>query len=194
MTSFAQTYGENGLLLDNTSLKITATIKCDGFAVKITTPVGGRFIVTVSNRNNARIWDMKLGKEIFKVGQDKEVAADQPAISNAMFDGERTLVYTVDNSWGKGKVIVHDIAANKELARFDARNGHVVMDVDFTRGRIALTGTERSLTVTDLTGRVIVSKEARHVPGKYGGRVLSQRRTNRGRRLGQVGASRCAAE
>lgn len=146
------------MLFDARTFKKAATMKCDGFVTEIT-PVG-RFIVTLSHRNNIRIWDTKAGKEIFKKGKDEEAAIDAPFTSNAMFDGEHTLVYTVDNSWATGKVFVHAILANKETASFDSRNGHVVMDVDFAHGRIALTGTNRKLTVVDLTGRVIADKDA----------------------------------
>ncbi len=158
VTTFSDKYGENGVLFDSRTLKKAATMKCDGFVTEIT-PVG-RFIVTLSHQNNIRIWDTKTCKEIFKNGNDEQAPIDAPFTSNAMFDGERTLVYTVDNSWATGKVVVHDILADKETASFDSRNGHVVIDVDFAHGQIALTGTSRNLTVVDLSGRVIADKEA----------------------------------
>ena len=158
VTTHSQMYGENGILFDAATFKKAATMKCDGLVTEITTTADGRFIVTVSHSNNVRIWDTNTGKEVFKVGENERPATDAPFISNAMFDGDRTLVYTVDDSWLTGKVFVHDILANKELASFDSRNGHVVMDVDFAHSRIALTGTERGLTVCDLTGKVIADK------------------------------------
>ena len=159
VTNFSEKYGDNGFLFDATNFKKAATIKCDGFVSEIATTPDGRFIVT-RNWSNIRIWDAKEGKEIFKYGDDKEVAIDAPFVSNATFDGEHTMVYTVDNSWATGKVFVHDILANKETASFDSRNGHVVMDVDFPHGRIALTGTKQNLTVVDLTGKVVANKQA----------------------------------
>jgi WD40 repeat protein len=160
VTHFSKVYGDNGILFDAATFKKTATTRSDGFVTKATTDPGGRFIVTVSSRDNVRIWDTKVGDEIFKLGDEEERATDAPFISNARFDGQRTLVYTVDNSWARGKVHVHDIQAQKDTATFDSRNGHVVMDVDFSRGRIALTGTEKALTVLDLAGNVIAEKAA----------------------------------
>jgi WD40 repeat protein len=158
VTLHAEKYDENGMLLDVGTLRKTATIKCDGFVTEIAA-AKGQYIVTLSSRNNIRIWDVQAGKEAFRFGNDEEVEVDVPFISNAMFDGERTLVYTVDDSWATGTVYVHDIVDKRQLARFDSRNGHVVMDIDVRRGRIALTGTERGLTVVDLRGAVLADKE-----------------------------------
>ena len=135
-------------------------VKSDGHTKDAKTTPDGRFIVTLPGGNTVRIWDTKFREDIFKLGDNEDVPTDAPFISNAMFDGNRTLVYTVDDSWSRGKVFVHDIQADKELAKFGSRNGHAVMDVDFSRGRIALTGTEKSLTVLDLAGNIIAEKAA----------------------------------
>ena len=150
--------GGNGLLLDGESFENGATIQTEDFVKRCSTDCSGRFVVTVSGRDNVHIWDTKAAKEIFECGQNKVPAVDAPFISNAMFDGDRVLIYTVDNSWGTGTVVVQDVLANQEKARFNSRNGHVVMDVDFAHKRVALTGTERRLSVLDFSGNLFADK------------------------------------
>jgi len=169
ISTFAYTYGKNGLLLDATNFVVTGTFQCAGYIRQIHATADGCYITTLSDSNNIRIWDNKHGKEIFNRGWNEDMAfiqaserespIDAPFMSNAAFDGVRTLVYTVDNSWRIGKVHVYDTEANKEVAMFTSRHGHVVMAVDFAHGRIALTGTERSLTLTDLAGNVVAERE-----------------------------------
>ena len=67
-------------------------------------------------------------------------------VSHALADsrlrdgGGDTIVYTRDNSWYTGTVFVHDLKTDKAKS-FDARNGHIELDVSFRERRIALTGT-----------------------------------------------------
>jgi hypothetical protein len=160
ITAFAKEYGPNGYLFDGALQKV-GQVKTDGFVAQITTDPTGRFIVTLSIKNNIRIWDTKTSKEIFKFGEDRnELVMDAPFFSNARFDGHRTLVYTEDNSWATGTVFVHDIVDNKELAHFESRHGHVVIDVDFPHQRVALVGTNRRLTVLDFAGKVVADQES----------------------------------
>jgi len=159
ITAFAKEYGPNGYLFDGALQKV-GQVKTDGFVAQITTDPTGRFIVTLSITNNIRIWDTKTSKEIFKFEEDRnELVMDAPFFSNAQFDGHRTLVYTEDNSWATGTVFVHDIVDNKELAHFDSRHGHVVMDVDFPHQHIAVAGTNRRLMVLDFAGKVVADQE-----------------------------------
>jgi WD40 repeat protein len=160
VTNYSETYGDNGFLFQTTPFKKAATIKSDGHVREITTDASGRFIVMQSRRDNIRIWDTKAGREIFKLGKDEDLVIDGPFVSHAIFDGQHTLVYTVDNSWATGKIFVYDIMAGTVTAQFDSRHGHVVMDVDFVHGRIALTGTNRTLIILDLSGKVIADKPA----------------------------------
>jgi WD domain, G-beta repeat len=149
-----------GLLLDGTTFAKAATIKTGDFVRFVSTDATGRFAITVTDKDNIQIWDLQAAQEIFKCDQNETPAVDAEFTSNVQFDGDRTLVYTVDNSWSTGTVVVHDILANQEKARFNSRNGHVVMDVDFVHQRIALTGTERRLTILGLAGNVIADKES----------------------------------
>ena len=79
-------------------------------------------------------------------------AMDAPFVSNVFYDGNRTLIYSVDNSWSTGTIHVCDTLKKQELANFDAGNGHIEMDVDFERSRIAVSGTSRNLTISSFTG------------------------------------------
>ena len=77
---------------------------------------------------------------------------DAPFVSNVFYDGNRTLIYSVDNSWSTGTIHVCDTLKKQELANFDAGNSHIEMDVDFERSRIAISGTSRNLTISSFAG------------------------------------------
>jgi len=137
---------------------LLARAKSEG-SVTVRPTRNGSNILTLSHANNIRIWSLDQTREIFKMGEDKVAAIDAPFTSNAVFDGDKTLVYSIDNSWATGRVYVYDIQKKKEEARFNSRNGHLEMDVDFTTSRIALTGTSKSLTLVDFSGRVLAERK-----------------------------------
>jgi WD40 repeat protein len=146
---------KNVFIFDQTSLKLIEKFKSDGFVTQLSLSRNEKHIVTLSSHNNIRIWSLENKEEIFKIGKDKSAPIDAPFTSNAVFDGNKTLVYTIDDSWATGTVHVHDIHQNKELAKFDSRNGHAVVDVDFTNARIGLSGSKGAVTLLDFTGKEI---------------------------------------
>ena len=79
------------------------------------------------------------------------VAIDVPSCSALVHDGDDKVVYAIDNSWATGGIYVHTISTGAET-KFDSRNGHVVLDVDWEGRRIALGGTEEALTLLDFEG------------------------------------------
>jgi len=158
VSTYSREYGDNSFLLDGQSFQLLARAKSEG-SVTVRPTRNGSHILTLSHANNIRIWSLDQTREIFKMGEDKVAAIDAPFTSNAVFDGDKTLVYSIDNSWATGRVYVYDIQKKKEEARFNSRNGHLEMDVDFTTSRIALTGTSKSLTLVDFSGRVLAERK-----------------------------------
>ncbi len=129
--------------------------------VSETTPSpDGNSIVSLSPPESIRIWSLRQNREIFKMGNERaDIVIDGPFTSHAQFDGAKTLIFTVDNSWATGTVHVHDIQQKKDLLTFDSRNGHAEMDVDFASSRIALTGTSENLTLFDFQGKILIEQK-----------------------------------
>lgn len=147
-------YSDNTYVLDITDVRLLDKLKSEGCVYKMHISSNGGDVVTTTNKN-IRIWSLNQKREIFHLGDDKSAAIDEPFISDAMFDGEKILIYSIDNSWGKGIIQVFDIVQKKEFGKFGSHNGHVVMDVDWKRKRIALTGNSLHLYVVDFAGNVL---------------------------------------
>jgi WD40 repeat protein len=159
VSTYSKEYGDNSFLLGGKSFKLLGKVKSDGGVSDVRPTRDGSLILTLSHANNIRIWSIDQTREVFKMGEDKVAAIDAPFMSKGMFDGNKTLVYSIDNSWATGTVHVFDIHRKKENASFDSRNGHLEMDVDFKTSRIALTGTSKNLTLVDFSGRVLAERK-----------------------------------
>lgn len=159
VASYSENYGENTFLMDSRSFKVVGRIRSEGFLTKMSPSQDGSHIITLSNPDNIRLWSLDLRREVFNMGKNELGAIDAPFTSNAAFDGKRSLVYSVDNSWATGTLHVYDTQQKIELACFDSRNGHLEMDVDFRTLRVALTGTSRNLTLVDFSGRVLAERK-----------------------------------
>lgn len=155
----AEGYGDNSFLLDGESFKLLGRVGSDGFVTDVCVTRDGSHVVARSHADTIRIWSMGEAREVFKMGKGKGIVIDGEFISNATFDGKGTLVYSVDNSWATGTVHLHDIRQGKEIARFDSRNGHLEMDVDFASSRIALTGTSKELVIVGFDGRPVGARK-----------------------------------
>lgn len=159
ISMFAEKYGENLLLIDDQTFEVVGRAKSEGFLTQIHPAHTGSHIVSLSRKNNIRIWSIDEKREVFLMGENMFAGIDASFTSNAFFDGNKTLVYSVDESWSSGKVQIFDTNQKKELVQFDSRNGHLEMDVDFILSRIALTGTKQNLTIVDFKGRVLAELE-----------------------------------
>lgn len=128
-------------------------IKIESFTTEMTVSPDGKQLTTVSNRNYVCVQDIATGEKTYSLGDPKAnlPAIDAPFVSHAQFDGKQVLIHTVDSGWGNGQVHVTDIT-NGKAARFNARNGHIEMAVDFKRTQIALTGTSKHLTILRFDG------------------------------------------
>ena len=147
-------YSDNTYLLDVKPLKLLGKLKSEGFVYEIhISSTGGHVVTTTSN--NIRVWDLSQKREIFHLGDHKSIPIDAPFISDAMFDGGGILIYSIDNSWSTGTIHVYNIVKDKDVYTFDSLNGHLAMDVDWKRKRIALTGLSRHLYVVDFAGNVL---------------------------------------
>ena len=131
-------------ILDSTATKLVGQFTIDYFLSKILPSKGGSHILYLSHPNNICIWSLKESLEIFRLGKKWEnngvisTTTDAPFISNAVFNGRETLIYSIDSGWATGTIHILDIKNNNKIAQFDSRNGHLEMDVDFQNNRIAL--------------------------------------------------------
>jgi WD40 repeat protein len=94
------------------------------------------------------------GQRIAKEPKSLTITIDAPFFSHLRDSGSDTIVYTLDNSWATGSVYIHNIST-KATKSFDARSGHIELDVSFPKRRIALTGTSTDLTVLDFDGKQV---------------------------------------
>lgn len=157
----ANKFEPSGFVLDPTYSKVETTFDIDAWPRELTLSPDGARATLVCKDDVLCTREMRTNKELYFAGKRVLVAPegfsgaiDVPFTSHARHDGMKTLIYTIDNSWGTGTVHVRDLETKAEKS-FNARNGHIEIDVDFARKRIALTGTETGLTVTDFDGKVI---------------------------------------
>jgi len=159
-------YNRAGYLLDPTFRKVESSFHVDANPRCLRLSPDGATAVTVADDEVICVREIATDRELYFTGrrilkepENTSRGTDRPFVSDARFDGKDTLIYAVDGGGiGSGDVYVKKLT-EKEPAAFDARNGHIVMDVDFERRRIALTGTQAGLTVVDFAG-----KEIAHLP------------------------------
>ena len=159
ISEFSEEYGEHLFLIDDQTFEVVGRAKSEGFLTQIHPTHTGSHIVSLSHKNNIRIWSIDEKREVFLMGENMFAGIDASFTSNAFSDGNKTLVYSVDDSWSTGDVHIFDTNQKIELVQFDSRNGHLEMDVDFMSSRIALTGTKQNLTIVDFKGRVLAELE-----------------------------------
>ena len=158
IATYGDGYGLHGFVLDIAPFRPAGEAATDGFLRSAEVHASGRYLTTIGN-GRIRIWSFDEHKQVYEFASgDALDTIDAPFMSNAQFNGKQTLVYTIDNSWATGQAFVQSINQTKADATFNSRHGHVVMDCDFAHGRIALTGTERHVTVVDLQGNVLLEK------------------------------------
>ena len=155
--SFSEKPERNSYIIDSKNLKLVSSFESDGMTIISSARFAEPYITTLSMRNNIRVWDYSRGKETLRLGENKESAIDATFYSNALFSGASTLVYTIDNSWGTGPVFVYDTDNRKVTTKFDSKNGHIEMDVDFKNSRIAISGTSTDLTIYDFSGNSLAT-------------------------------------
>ena len=160
LSQFATFYGRNGHILDPTYGQLESSFEIDASPSELSISPDGRYLSLIADDEVLCVRDLKENRELFFQGrrvlkkpQSFTFVIDAPFFSHIRSDG-RTVIYTQDNSWGTGKVFVHDLAT-KKTSSFDARNGHIELSVHFPSRRIVLTGTEAGLTMTDFAGVVL---------------------------------------
>ncbi|HEY4312879.1 MAG TPA: hypothetical protein VGN12_25740 [Pirellulales bacterium] len=163
ITDFGKDFNQPGSLglLFNVDLRLTGRATVEGFVNKASFDSTGRYLVTVnSHSNNVRIWDCQANREIFKIGEDRDVIeTDTEHLSDARFDGDRTLVVATNGAWLLGSTIsIVDIHDDVEKASFMSQI-HVALDVDFVHGHIAVGGSENDLAIHDMSGKLLALKK-----------------------------------
>lgn len=162
-------FDRRAFVLDPTFRRVESTFHIDAHVTKLSISPDAATATTLAIENGVLcVREIKTDREIYFAGKrilkeseggSSSAAVDAPFISAARHDGKHTLIYTVDSGGiGTGHACVMNLT-DKSTTWFDACNGHIVMDVDFAKRRIVLTGTETGLTVVDFAG-----KEIAHLP------------------------------
>ena len=163
--NFSQSYGRHGYTLDPPYEKVSSTFHVDALPKELSvSPKGGR-IAVVADKDVLCVRDIATDGDVFFLGERVTTAPrsltrtfDVPFFSHLRDGDSDTIVYTEDNSWGIGRVFVHNIKA-KNVKSFPARNGHIELDVSFPARRIVLTGTSADLTLLDFDGKLLAHAE-----------------------------------
>ncbi len=158
-------FGRNGHILDATYTRVDSSFEIDAWPREISLSPDGKRVAVIADDSVFCIRDLKEDRDVFFRGTRvlKEplihtLTIDAPFFSHLRHDGRDRVIYTEDDSWGTGQVFVSDLDG-KNLKSFDARNGHIEIDVAFDKKRMALTGTSADLTLMDLDGNVLAHKE-----------------------------------
>lgn len=158
VASFTTYFGPFARVVQKDSLIVKRSLSIDAMVRELTISPGGRYVTIVADGDVICIREVATDREVYFRGKRVLVkpksmtgTTDIPRVSHARFDGDKTLIHTVDDSWSTGDVRVTDIKSGKS-SRFDARNGYIEMDIDFKRKQIALTGTSENLTVLRFDG------------------------------------------
>ncbi len=158
LAGFQTYYGPFARVVSPDLREVKGKVRIDGALRNLSISPDGKRITTIASNDAICIRNIETDKEVFFSGKRVVVepksisgSVDTPFVSHALHDGKQTLVHAVDNSWGKGDVHITDIKTRKS-SKFNARNGHIVMDVDFKRKHIALSGTSENLTILQFDG------------------------------------------
>lgn len=159
------TYGRNGFVVDPTYKKLQSSFHIDAYPREISVALVDDRIAVVAEKEVLCLHNLSTdrdeffrGQRITKGSQAVSIAIDSPFFSHLRDSGSETIVYTRDNSWGTGKVFVHNMKT-KKVKTFDARNGHIELDVSFSKKRVALTGTSTNLTLLNFDGNTLAEKK-----------------------------------
>lgn len=161
LCNFSSVYGRNGYVLAPTYDKLLFRFSIDASPRAITMSPKGDRVSFIADDEVLCVREIETDRDVFfrgnrirKKPDSVTFAIDVPFYSHLIDDGDHTLVYTRDNSWATGQVFVLDTDKNKVVS-FDACNGHIELDVSFTKRRVALTGTSTDLTILDFDGKLI---------------------------------------
>lgn len=163
-------FGRHAYVLDARYQKVDSSFDHDAWPRQMSVSSDGRRVALIADKDVVSVRDLKRNSDLFFRGKRTpkpknsnsitlSFTIDAPFFSHIRHDGRNTIVYTEDNSWATGEVYVQNIAS-KTPKRFDARNGHIEMDVNFSAKRIVLTGTSRNLTLVDFDGKVLAEAKA----------------------------------
>jgi WD40 repeat protein len=165
LCTFSTFHGRNGYVLDPSYTTVISSFDVDASPNELSLSPNGRRAAVIADDAVLCVRDLVEDRDVFfrgtriKEKPDSLTATiDAPFFSHLRDGGGDHLIYTLDNSWATGKVFVHNLKTNK-INSVDGRNGHIELDVSFSTGRIALTGTSTDLTVLDFDGTVIAHQK-----------------------------------
>ncbi|MEK7951712.1 hypothetical protein [Luteolibacter soli] len=82
---------------------------------------------------------------------DDKIVTDAPFLSNAFYETGGGMVRVIDNSWSTGRIYFH-ASPVKEAREEPSENGHAIAAVDWSRKRVAVSGTSKNLLLFTTAG------------------------------------------
>ena len=161
VVDFSRYFGSNAHLLSSEFNTVDKTVDVDAMPRHISFSIDGDSLVTIGAcdvlnvRNVAKNSDTFFtGKRFKKPNKSFSVPIDAPFYSNVFFDGKTTLAFARDNSWSTGKITIQQLGTDNKTT-FDALNGHIVMDVEFEKKWILVSGTSTNAYLFKFDGSKI---------------------------------------
>ncbi|MEP3480310.1 MAG: hypothetical protein ABJZ55_13750 [Fuerstiella sp.] len=161
LCNFGLHFASNGYVICPNYKKLELSFRIDASPSELSVSPNGSRVTVLADTKVICIHDIQNDTQVYFRGDrirerpDSITSViDAPFMSHARHDGADILIYTIDNSWSTGKVFIRDLKTNNGTS-FDARNGHIEIDVDFARKRVVLTGTSAGLALLKFDGSVL---------------------------------------
>lgn len=155
-------FGRNAFLLDPTYKKVVSSFDVDASAKKLTLSPDGKTATVLAAKEVVCTRELKTNKERYFIGQRvfldpgwTTLTIGPSFASHAYHDGDKTLITAIDGGcFGEGVFKFHNLET-KGSKFYNAHEGHIEMDVDFAKKRIAITGTSTDLKLMDFDGQIV---------------------------------------
>lgn len=161
LVHYSSTYGDNAFLLNSDYDRLLYRVSIDASVQTVAITDDGTRLTTFAANDVVCVNSLSMNEELFQAGKRiheesdvKPVSSDVPTMSGAIFDGQNTIVYAIDNAFASGHLIVEDIDSG-ETHKILTNNGHIVMDLDVKNRRVAIAGSSSDLEITSLDGEPI---------------------------------------
>ena len=159
ISRFSTHFGNNAFIFSPNLDELQTKVGVDAMPSEIAFTHNGERLTVLADFDVLNIREVKNNKDIYFEGKRIEQprntftsVVDAPFFSSAFHDGKNLVVYSRDNSWFMGRVFVNRLD-NKSKIEFDGLHGHIVMDVDFEKSHIAITGTSKDIFLFDFDGK-----------------------------------------
>ena len=158
VVDFSLHFGSNAYLFSPNFKTAEKTVDVDATPRNVSFSKDGDSLVVIAELDVLNVRNVTensdtffTGKRFKKPSKSCSVPIDAPFYSSAFFDGNTTLAFARDNSWSTGKITIQQLDTENRTT-FDALNGHIVMDVNFEKEWILVSGTSTDVCLFNFDG------------------------------------------